>query len=322
MKISGFTFIKNAEKLYIPAKESILSILSICDEFIIAIGDNDVDDNTREIIESINSTKIKIIHTKWNTNAFPKNTIFAKQTEIAKEHCTGDWLFYLQCDEAIHENDLPTIQKACSEYLNDNKVEGFLFKYFHFWGDYQHYHNSHTWYKKEIRIIRNLPTIHSWKDAQSFRRFSKWNNGTYEDFMNMNDGSKLNVIELNAYVFHYGYVRPPELMSTKRKSSSTSYHGKNADKILSKIDNEYDYGPLQKLSLFKGSHPASMKNWIEKFNWSSRLQYTGNKKTTRAPHKHEKTKYRILTFIENTFLNGNVIGGFKNYNIIKKKHEI
>ena len=65
-----------------------------------------------------------------------------------------------------------------------------------------------------------------------------------------------------------------------------------------------------------------MKNWIEKFNWSSRLQYTGNKKTTRSPHKHEKTKYRILTFIENTFLNGNVIGGFKNYNIIKKKHEI
>jgi len=103
MKISGFTFIKNAEKLYIPAKESILSILPICDEFIIAIGDNDVDDNTIEIIESINSTKIKIIHTKWDTNAFPKNTIFAKQTEIAKEHCTGDWLFYLQCDEAIHE---------------------------------------------------------------------------------------------------------------------------------------------------------------------------------------------------------------------------
>ena len=55
MKISGFTFIKNAEKLYIPAKQSILSILPICDEFIIAIGDNDKDDRTKEIIQSIKS---------------------------------------------------------------------------------------------------------------------------------------------------------------------------------------------------------------------------------------------------------------------------
>ena len=319
MKISGFTFIKNAEKLYIPAKESILSILPICDEFIIAIGDNDPDDHTLEIIQSINSPKIKLINTVWNTKAFPKNTIFAQQTETAKEHCNGDWLFYLQCDEAIHENDLPAIQKACSDHLKNKKVEGFLFNYLHFWGDYQHYHNSHSWYKKEIRIIRNLPNIHSWKDAQSFRKFTKWNGGSYEDFMNMKDGEKLSVIELDINVFHYGYVRPPVLMSNKRKSSSSSYHGQNADKVIAKIDNEYDYGPLNKLAKFIGSHPSSMKNWIGKFNWSSKLQYSGRKNSTRAPHKHEKPKYRILTFIENTFLNGNVIGGFKNYNIIKKK---
>ena len=153
MKISGFTFIKNAEKLYIPAKESILSILPICDEFIIAIGNSDPDDHTLEIIQSINSSKIKLIQTVWNTNAYPKNTIFAQQTEIAKEHCSGDWLFYLQCDEAIHENDLPVIEKACLKHQKNKEVEGFLFKYLHFWGDYQHYHNSHTWYKKEIRII-------------------------------------------------------------------------------------------------------------------------------------------------------------------------
>ena len=128
MKISGFTFIKNAEKLYIPARESILSILTICDEFIIAVGDNDIDDNTLKIIQSINSDKIKIIHTTWDINQFPKNTIFAEQTDIAKEHCTGDWLFYLQCDEAVHENDLQIIKKACVDHIDDNDVEGFLFK--------------------------------------------------------------------------------------------------------------------------------------------------------------------------------------------------
>ena len=56
-------------------------------------------------------------------------------------------LFYLQCDEAIHENDLPAIQ-ACSDHLNNKKVEGFLFN-FAFWGDYQHYHNGHSCIKKK-----------------------------------------------------------------------------------------------------------------------------------------------------------------------------
>ena len=318
MKISGFTFIKNAEKLYIPAKESILSILPICDEYVIAIGDNDADDRTLEIIQSINSNKIKIIKTTWDTKKFPKNTIFAQQTDIAKELCSGDWLFYLQCDEATHENELQKIKGACIDYLDNKTIDGFLFNYLHFWGDYFHYHNSHSWYKKEIRIIRNLAEIHSWKDAQSFRKFPNWQNGSFNDYMNKQDSKKLNVIELNVNVYHYGYVRPPALMSTKRKASSTSYHGKDANKILAKIDSEYDYGPLQKLNTFSGSHPSSMKSWIDKFNWSSKLQFSGKKSRSRTVHKHEKFKYRFLTYIENTFLNGKVIGGFKNYNLIKK----
>ena len=238
--------------------------------------------------------------------------------DIAKQHCKGDWLFYLQCDEAIHQNDLDTIRKACKDHLYNKSVDGFLFNYLHFWGDYNHYHNSHSWYKKEIRIIRNLPSIHSWQDAQSFRKFTKWGGGTFNDYTSRKDNAKLDVIELNVNVFHYGYVRPPKMMSNKRKSSSSSYHGKNAKNILSRIAIEYDYGPLNKLNKFNGSHPSVMNNWISLFNWSSKLQYSGNRNKRRAPHKHEKMRYRILSFIENTFFKGNVIGGFKNYNIIKK----
>ncbi|NQY66952.1 MAG: hypothetical protein HRT72_04415, partial [Flavobacteriales bacterium] len=60
-KISGFTMVKNVSKLYYPIKASIESILPIVDEFIIALGDCDEDDDTRNIIESIGSDKIKII---------------------------------------------------------------------------------------------------------------------------------------------------------------------------------------------------------------------------------------------------------------------
>ena len=61
MKISGFSMVKNADKLYFPIKQAIESILPIVDEFVIAIGDCDENDKTVEIVESINSDKVKII---------------------------------------------------------------------------------------------------------------------------------------------------------------------------------------------------------------------------------------------------------------------
>ena len=66
MSISGFTFVKNAQKLYYPVKESILSILPIVDEFVIALGKSDPGDNTLALLRSIDSDKIKIIETEWD----------------------------------------------------------------------------------------------------------------------------------------------------------------------------------------------------------------------------------------------------------------
>ncbi|MCF7886004.1 MAG: hypothetical protein K9M80_05885, partial [Candidatus Marinimicrobia bacterium] len=170
MKISGFSMVRNGVKLYYPVVEMIKSILPLVDEFVIAIGEGDEDDTTRNDIIGIGSEKIKIIDTVWDLEKYPNGTEHAHQTDIAKEACTGDWLFYLQADEVVHEKYLPMIKERCEELVEDQEVEGLLFKYRHFWGDYQHYQISHGWYPHEIRIIRNDPDIHSWKSAQSFRK--------------------------------------------------------------------------------------------------------------------------------------------------------
>jgi glycosyltransferase involved in cell wall biosynthesis len=316
MKVSGFTFIKNATKLYIPLRESILSVLPLVDEFVIAVGDNDADDSTQQIIDSIDSNKIKVIHTKWDTKTYIKNTEFARQTDIAKEACTGDWLIYIQADEAIHEQDHLAIQKAMQKYQNDEDVEGLLFKYLHFWGDYNHFHKSHNWYPREIRIIKNSPQIHSWRDAQSFRKFDSFDYSPSD--YNSERGEKLNVKLIDAYIYHYGYVRPPHMMSYKSQVMHSSYHGKKkADEIAAREPKEFDYGPLQHLVYFKGTHPRVMKKWMSKFDWEEKLQYSGKRNTERPMHKHEKLKYRIVTWIEQNLLNGRMIGGFRNY-ILKK----
>ena len=53
MKISGFTFVRNATKLYLPVRESIISVLPLVDEFIIALGDCAHDDKTLEEIKKL-----------------------------------------------------------------------------------------------------------------------------------------------------------------------------------------------------------------------------------------------------------------------------
>lgn len=317
MTISGFTFVKNATKLYYPVKASIESILPIVDEFIIAIGDCDADDKTREEIESIGSEKIRFIETTWDLKKYPNGLEYAHQTDIAKQACKGDWLFYLQCDEAIHEKYLSTVVDSCEKYLNDPEVNGFLFRYKHFYGDFWHYHISHDWYPKEIRVIRNLPDIHSWRDAQSFRHMRNFDG---IDYYTKRGTSKVDVVQIDAEIFHYGFVRPPEMMAKKNRNVSISYNvppGK--ERGYSRQLEIFDYGPLDRLMTYTDTHPATMTEWITKFDWKDQLQYSGKRNRARIKHEHETLKDRVVTFIEQKFLGGRLIGGFKNYNLLKGK---
>ena len=316
MKISGFTMIKNATKLYFPIKQSIESILPIVDEYVVALGDCDEDDKTLEEIKSIKSDKIKIINTVWDINKYANGTENAHQTDIAKEACTGDWLFYLQADEVVHEKYLPVIKKACSAYLTDKKVEGFLFNYKHFWGDYNHYHIAHNWYPKEIRIIRNDKDIHSWESAQSFRRIPNFDGKNYRQQLGTH---KLKVVNIEAEIFHYGWVRPPKLMTKKKMALDTIHKGEEgAIKANKNVPEEFTYGPLGNLPEYKDSHPKVMEEWIAKFNWKDQLNYSKESKPHEELHRHNKFKTKFTTYVEQKILGGKQLGGFKNYILLKK----
>jgi hypothetical protein len=311
MRISGFTFCKNADKLYYPIKQSILSILPIVDEFIVNIGDCDDDDKTVELIQSINSPKIKLIFSKWNLEKYPNGTENAHQTDIAKNACSGDWLFYLQADEVVHEKYLDNIVKRCEELIVNKDIEGLLFDYIHFYGDYWHYQNSHGWYKKEIRIIRNDTDIHSWESAQSFRRIPNFDGVHYRQ----QEGTfKLKVAKINAAIYHYGWVRPPELMQKKKIALDTIHKGGNTALDNNKNVEIFAYAPLGTLPVFKDTHPAVMNDWIKNFNWQDKLNYS---KKPSANYKKPSIRHRILTKIEKIFFKNKIsIGEFKNYKLI------
>lgn len=320
MRISGFSMGKNAHKLYYPMRYAIESILPIVDEFVVALGDSDADDTTREEIEKIGSDKIRIIDTVWDIEKYPRGMEHAHQTDIAKEACSGDWLFYLQSDELVHERYLPVIRKRCEELLDDQEVEGLLFRYRHFWGDYRHLQDTHCWYRKEIRIIRNDPDIHSWESAQSFRRIPGFDGVNYRQQEHTN---KLKVAEVDAEIFHYGWVRPPAVMQNKIKAFTANHEGRAAveKKIrMKKYPDYFDYGNLTRLTQYSGTHPEVLKPWMEKFDWQDQLRTTGPAESlVPMKMKHDRPKYRVISWIEKKLLAGRRLGEFRNYRLLRRK---
>lgn len=310
---------KNAHKLYYPLRYAVESILPLVDEFVVALGDSDEDDNSREEILAIGSPKIRIIDTVWDIEKYPRGMEHAHQTDIAMEACSGDWLFYLQSDELVHEKDLEKIRLRCEELNDDREVEGLLFRYRHFWGDYAHLQDTHCWYRKEIRIVRKHPEIHSWESAQSFRRIPEFDGLHYRQ----QEGTyKLKVADVDAEIYHYGWVRPPHIMQNKIKVFSMNHQGREkVERQIAehKYDRVYDYGNIARLTRFTGSHPAVLKPWMDRFDWADQLRTSGpagSQNPVKA--KHDKFKYRFISFIEKYLLGGRRLGEFKNYILLKR----
>tara|TARA_A100001015_G_scaffold320929_1_gene449203 strand:+ start:2565 stop:3431 length:867 start_codon:yes stop_codon:yes gene_type:complete len=288
MKVAGVTFIRNAEKFAYPIKEAILSILPICDELVVAVGKSE--DKTLEIIQHIDSDKIQIIQTVWDDTIRTGGQVLAIETNKALDAVSNDidWCFYIQADEAIHEKYLSNVRKAMQDNLNNKNIDGLLFHYKHFWGNYDYIGNSRKWYRKEVRIIRNNKKIRSYKDAQGFRK----------------NNLKLNVKQVDAYIYHYGWVRPPEKLQLKNLEANKLWH---SDDWISKNvpkGSEFDFSNIDSLEKFDGTHPEAMAKLISTINWHFN-----------PPPNRLGTKERISRWIEK--LTNYRLGEYKNYNLSK-----
>lgn len=291
MKVSGFTFVRNAIKFDYPIMEAITSILPVCDEMIVAVGNSD--DATLALIKSIDSPKIKIIQTTWDDTLREGGKVLAIETNkaLAALSPNSDWYFYIQGDEVVHEQYLPNIQKAMQDNLNDPKVEGLLFKYLHFYGSYQYVADAQRWYRQEIRIIRNQGNITSYRDAQGFRTI---------------DDKKLSVKWIDAFVYHYGWVKSPEIQKEKMKSSINFWTTDEESVGVKKhYEDNFDYSEIDSLTNFNGTHPAVMQTRIARVNWQFDFDIR---------EKKLSLKNRFRAWIEK--LTGWRIGEYKNFKLL------
>lgn len=290
MKVTGFSFIRNAVKFQYPIAEALRSILPLCDEVVVAVGRSD--DNTRDLVAAL-SPKIRIIDTVWDEGLRVGGRVLAVETDKAFQAIgpEADWCIYIQGDEVMHEDGHDEVRKAMARWKDDKGIDGLLFKYRHFYGSYDYIGTSSNWYKNEIRVIKNDRNIYSYRDAQGFRK---------------EDNQKLRVKPLNAYIHHYGWVREPETMQAKQNNFGSLYSGGDHPMDDTKLyTGAFNYGQIDALERFTGQHPAVMQDRITRMNWKFDYDLSYNR---------QKPKERFKNLVEK--ITGKRPFDYKNYIVV------
>ena len=271
MKVSAFTFIKNGQILGYPFIESIKSILKIVDEFVINVGESE--DETFELVQAIDSKKIRIINSKWNDSLHTKGYVYGQQKMISQFNCTGDWAFYIEADEVYHEDDLNKIHNCMKENLDNPNVEALVFDFYHFYGNANSYLDSPGWYRSEARIIKNSIRTYA-PDGLFWLVLDKNKKGRYPKAKHT-----------GAHCYHYGWVRTEQQMNLKSQRVQ-KYWGKKPSKV--------DYSQIDQsiIKEFLGEHPAVIKGWLPHENgvYKADSNYVLSKK---------QKKHRIMIKAEN-----------------------
>ena len=255
MDIEGFTYVRNGIQMGYPFVESIKSILPIVNKIFVVVGDSV--DGTRKAVEDIDSKKVVIIDSVWQDEKRNNGEIFMEQSNLGLAEITSDWAFHIQADEVLHQNDINKTLEFIQLADKDDRIDGLLFPFLHFWGDYKHIRDTRKTHPFEIRVFKNNRNILSYKDSQGFRSFSDTN-----DLV----GSKLRVIKTDIPVFHYSYTRNPKLMNKKANYFHRFWHSNDWLKENTTAQ-EFDYNDVDLLKTFEGTNPVYMDEFIKNKDW-------------------------------------------------------
>ena len=220
-------------------------MLPIVDEFVVALGP--CEDETEGVLREIGDPKIRILPTQWNerirSDYSVKGYVYGQQKSLALFNCTGDWAFYLEADELVHEAELPKIRAAMERHLEDPRVEALAFDYLHFYGNANTYAWSPRWYRTEARILRN--TIPAWgPEGLFFVVLETHKRGRYP-----------RAAHSGATIYHYGWVKSLSQRAAKRENNARYWGVPRQFETSAEID-------PQVLKPFAGTHPKAIQDWL------------------------------------------------------------
>jgi hypothetical protein len=242
IRVSGFTIVRNAITLDFPVVASIRSLLPVCDEVVVNVGRSD--DETLELVRSIDDPKIRILETEWDMTI--RNRVLGDETLRAMRACRHPWGIYIQADEVLHERGAEELAAAIVRHDADRQVEGLLVRYLHFYGDMDTIAVNRRWYRREVRAVRLDPAldIRPYQGAQGFRVGPELR--------------KIRARVTGAEMFHYGWARPTQALKAKRETNRVIYPWSREREARRPL---LPWFPG--LTRFQGTHPAIAREWVD-----------------------------------------------------------
>lgn len=239
--LSGFTIVRNATALDFPLEASIRSVLPAVDEFVVNVGASD--DDTLARVRAIDDARIRVIESVWDRSRGP--SMLADETDRAKAACTGRWGLYIQADEVLVDGGAERIATAVSRCDADQRVEGLVVDYVHFYGGFDTIATNRNWYRRETRVIRLDASldIHSYRDAQGFRVGP--------------EHRRVRCANSGVTMLHYGWARPAWALAAKRAEDREIYPWRKAQDVARPL-----LPWIPGITPFTGRHPSSVREWL------------------------------------------------------------
>ena len=168
-KISGYTTTYNCVQQNYPFVESIKSMLAFCDE--VCVVDGGSIDGTWNVLQNLatedSRLKLKMIKRDWN---HPRFALFdGMQKAEARSMCIGEFLWQMDSDEIVHENDCAKIVDLVKKFPKE--VELIALPVIEYWGSHNKVRadvNPWKWRlsKNNKNITHGVPKHHRIFDDQ------------------------------------------------------------------------------------------------------------------------------------------------------------
>lgn len=156
--VSGYTTVRNANRMQYPWKATVESMLGFCDEVIVVDGGS-TDDTWDElkVMEAVQGDgRLKIFQ-----HAIPDDhPSFAYETDgklkaTARSYCTGDFCWQMDADEVVHENDYAKVKNLMRAFPSHANI--LSLPVIEYWGgDEKVRMDINPW---KWRLSRNAPHV-------------------------------------------------------------------------------------------------------------------------------------------------------------------
>jgi hypothetical protein len=210
--VSAPIILRNVVKFKYPIKRVLQSIIGLVDEAVLSVDPKSDDDTVGYIFslaaELKNELNIKVIESVWDLDNISRNGIeFSRQTNIAIDVCSCDYIISLQADEAFLETDHQSIKNEI-DFMENNGYNSSEMLRIYFYGS--------------IDVIRS-----DWSVSIN-RLFKRGTMRSTGDGMFCEPVGDNKVFKSKVCIYHYSRIGDPNIISSRVRFLDGLFH-KNED---------------------------------------------------------------------------------------------